>query len=180
MNNLLIINIAKSLLLARWKQTLVAAIGVTFSITMFITLLSFMTGLNDLLDGLILNRTPHVRLYNEIKPNKNQPVYGAAAFQNNYHFIHSIKSGNSRAQIYNSGAIIESIKNDPRVLGLAPRITSQVFFNDGAVDIGGAVNGVDVMAEINLFGEVGVIHRVSCTAAPSWWMAWKSGSFCST
>lgn len=151
MNNLLIINIAKSLLLARWKQTLVAAIGVTFSITMFITLLSFMTGLNDLLDGLILNRTPHVRLYNEIKPNKNQPVYGAAAFQNNYHFIHSIKSGNSRAQIYNSGAIIESIKNDPRVLGLAPRITSQVFFNDGAVDIGGAVNGVDVMAEINLF-----------------------------
>jgi lipoprotein-releasing system permease protein len=151
MNYLLIINIAKSLLLARWKQTLVAAIGVTFSITMFITLLSFMTGLNDLLDGLILNRTPHVRLYNEIKPNKNQPVYSAAAFQNNYHFIHSIKSGNSRAQIYNSGAIIESIKNDPRVLGLAPRITSQVFFNDGAVDIGGAVNGVDVMAEINLF-----------------------------
>jgi lipoprotein-releasing system permease protein len=150
MNYLLIINIAKSLLLARWKQTLVAAIGVTFSITMFITLLSFMTGLNDLLDGLILNRTPHVRLYNEIKPNKNQPVYSAAAFQNNY-FIHSIKSGNSRAQIYNSGAIIESIKNDPRVLGLAPRITSQVFFNDGAVDIGGAVNGVDVMAEINLF-----------------------------
>ena len=30
------------------------------------------------------------------------------------------------------------------------------------------------------FGEVGVIHGVSCTAAPSWWMAWKSGSLCST
>jgi len=36
MNFRLIIRIAKSLLLARWKQTLVAAIGVTFSITMFI------------------------------------------------------------------------------------------------------------------------------------------------
>ena len=32
---------------------MVAAIGVTFSITMFISLLSFMAGLNDLLDGLI-------------------------------------------------------------------------------------------------------------------------------
>ncbi len=74
MNYKLLISIAKSLLLARWKQTLVAAIGVTFSISMFITLLSFMTGLNDLLDGLILNRTPHIRLYNEIKPNKDQPV----------------------------------------------------------------------------------------------------------
>ena len=51
----LLMSVAKSLLLARWKQTLVAAIGVTFSITMFITLLGFMTGLNDLLDGLILN-----------------------------------------------------------------------------------------------------------------------------
>ena len=50
MNIKLIITIAKSLLLARWKQTLVAAVGVTFSITMFITLLGFMSGLNDLLD----------------------------------------------------------------------------------------------------------------------------------
>ncbi|MFZ1260848.1 MAG: ABC transporter permease, partial [Chitinophagaceae bacterium] len=66
MNNKLIFSIAKSLLVARWRQTLIAAIGVTFSITMFITLLSFMTGLNDLLDGLILNRTPHIRLYNEV------------------------------------------------------------------------------------------------------------------
>ncbi|HOZ52795.1 MAG TPA: ABC transporter permease, partial [Chitinophagaceae bacterium] len=66
MNRKLIFEIAKSLLLARWRQTLVAAIGVTFSITMFITLLGFMNGLNDLLDGLILNRTPHVRLFNEV------------------------------------------------------------------------------------------------------------------
>ena len=63
MSNLLI-KIAKELLLARWRQTLVAAIGVTFSISMFVTLLSFMNGLNDLLDGLILNRTAHVRIYN--------------------------------------------------------------------------------------------------------------------
>jgi lipoprotein-releasing system permease protein len=32
-----------------------------------------MNGLNELLDGL-LNRTPHVRLYNEVKPAENQPL----------------------------------------------------------------------------------------------------------
>ena len=151
MNYLLILNIARSLLLARWKQTLVAAIGVTFSITMFITLLSFMTGLNDLLDGLILNRTPHVRLFNEIKPNSNQPVYASEAYRKNYNFIRSVKSGNSRQQIYNSGPIIQTIKEDARVMGMAPRITSPVFFNDGSVDITGVINGIDVLAEINLF-----------------------------
>ncbi len=151
MNGRLLIRIAKSLLMARWKQTLVAAIGVTFSITMFIALLSFMTGLNDLLDGLILNRTPHIRLFNEIKPNIHQPINSSPAFNDSYNFIRSIKSGSSRQEIYNSGAIIQSLKIDQRVLGIAPKITAQVFFNDGSIAITGIVNGIDVEEENRLF-----------------------------
>ena len=108
----LIANVSVSLLLARWKQTLVAAIGVTFSITMFITLLSFMSGLNDLLDGLIINRTPHIRLYNEIQPSKYQPIDLAPQFKNYHNFISSIKPKNDRAQIYNNSAIMDALKKD--------------------------------------------------------------------
>ena len=151
MNTKLIISIAKSLLLARWKQTLVAAIGVTFSITMFITLLSFMSGLNDMLDGLILNRTPHVRLYNEISPSKYQPIAISKDYQHSYNFIHSIKSGNSREEIYNSGAIMKTLDKDDRVIGYAPKIITQVFFNDGSIDITGVINGIDVEKESRLF-----------------------------
>jgi lipoprotein-releasing system permease protein len=151
MNFKLILSIAKSLLLARWKQTLVAAIGVTFSIAMFITLLSFMTGLNNLLDGLILNRMPHIRLYNEIKPNKNQPVNLTTEYRDHYNFIQSIKSGNSRQEIYNIAAIMQTLAKDERVLGFSPKITAQVFFNDGTVDITGVINGIDVKAENRLF-----------------------------
>lgn len=151
MNARLIISIAKSLLLARWRQTLIAAIGVTFSITMFITLLSFMAGLNDLLDGLILNRTPHIRLFNEVKPNNRQPINESPEYKNNYNFISSIKSGGSRQEIYNSGPIMQALKQDSRVLGYSPKLTAQVFFNDGAVDITGVVNGIEVLAESKLF-----------------------------
>jgi lipoprotein-releasing system permease protein len=151
MNLKLIFSIAKSLLLARWKQTLVAAIGVTFSITMFITLLSFMTGLNDLLDGLILNRTPHIRIYNEIKPNVNQPVNLATNTEHKHNFISSIKSGNSRQEIYNYAAITQVLKKDERVLGYSPKIIAQVFFNDGPIDITGIVNGINVEDESKLF-----------------------------
>jgi lipoprotein-releasing system permease protein len=70
----LVYQVAFSLLIARWKQTLVAAIGVTISITMFITVLSFMSGLNDMLDGLISNRTAHVRIYKEIQISEKQPA----------------------------------------------------------------------------------------------------------
>lgn len=151
MNYKLIFSIARSLLLARLKQTSVAAFGVTFSICMFITLLSFMTGLNDLLDGLILNRTAHVRLFNEIKPRYEQPINSSTKYKSTYNFVQSIKAGNVRKEIYNSEAIMKAIKKDERVLGLAPKITSPVFFNDGAIEITGVINGIDVEAENQLF-----------------------------
>lgn len=151
MNSKLIFGIAKSLLRARLKQTLVAAAGVTFSITMFIALLSFMTGLNSLLDGLILNRTAHVRLFNEVKPSAVQPVDMADEFSAGYNFISSVKPGGSRKELYNSGAIRDAVKKDERVLGLAPRVIAPVFFNDGSFEISGVINGIDVEPETRLF-----------------------------
>ncbi len=149
MNRTLIIEIAKALLLARWRQTLVAAVGVTFSITMFITLLGFMTGLNDLLDGLILNRTPHVRLFNEVKPNPDQPA--ALVKGLGYTFIQSVKPSGNGQHIDNASAIMQTLRLDKRVQGYSPKVTAQVFYNVGNVDITGVINGVDVEAEQLLF-----------------------------
>lgn len=151
MNYKLIADVSRSLLLARWKQTLVAAIGVTFSITMFISLLSFMSGLNDLLDGLIINRTPHIRLYNEIKPSAQQPVSLSEKYKDHYNFISKVKPKKERLEIYNNAAIMNYLKKDDRILGIAPKITTQVFYNVGAIDLAGAINGIDVEAENKLF-----------------------------
>jgi len=147
----LLFNIAQSLLMARWRQTLIAAVGVTFGITMFIALLSFMSGLNDLLDGLVVNRTPHIRLYNDIRPRQHQAVTKWPAYKNDYPIISSLKSGNVRQEIYNSGPIIQDLEQNKQVLGVAPTITAQVFFNDGTVAINGVINGIDVAAERKLF-----------------------------
>jgi lipoprotein-releasing system permease protein len=129
----------------------VAAIGVTFSITMFIALLGFMNGLNDLLDGLILNRTAHVRLFNEIKPNLHQPINNHQSFQSGHNFIYSVRASTSRQSLFNSKAIIHTIQQDKRILGVAPKINAQVFFNTGTIDITGVINGIDVTAESSLF-----------------------------
>ncbi len=147
----LIVEIAKALMIARIKQTMVAAVGVTFSITMFIALLGFMNGLNDLLDGLILNRTPHIRFYNDIKPNEDQPINLSREFKDYHNIIRSIKPSVSRVSIYNNEAIIRTLQEDARVLGVAPKIAVQVFFNVGNVDIPGVLNGVEVEEENRLF-----------------------------
>lgn len=148
----LILEIAKALMLARIKQTLVAAVGVLFSISMFIALLGFMNGLNSLLDGMILNRTPHIRFYNEIKPNPNQPIQLSPEFAADLHSIRSVKPSTSRLAIHNSRAIIAQLEQDPRVLGVSPKLAAQVFFNVGTLDLSSSINGIDGFKETQLFG----------------------------
>jgi lipoprotein-releasing system permease protein len=151
MNVKLIARISISLLRARLKQTLIAAFGVTFSITMFIALLSFMAGLNTLLDGIVMNRTAHVRLYNEIKPSVLQPIDKAIVYKKYYNFVSSVKPKNQLLEIHNNAAILKSLQQDKRVLGVAPKIIAQVFYNVGATDLTGVINGIDVEAENKLF-----------------------------
>lgn len=151
MNFKLVFSIAVHLMRSRLKQTVIAGVGVTFGIAMFITLVSFMYGMNDLLDGLIINRTPHVRLYNEIKPSENQPVNLAEKHKNDVNFIHSIKPKDRGKSIYNAKSIIQSLKQDQRVFDVAPKITTPVFFNSGTIEISGVANGIDVLIEEKLF-----------------------------
>jgi lipoprotein-releasing system permease protein len=145
------LTISLGLLRARMKQSVVAAAGVTFGIAMFITLISFMSGLNEMLDGLIINRTAHVRLFNEVKPADLQPIEKSMEFRNGQHFIRSIQPKDQGKEIHNAVSIIEAIREDGRVIGVAPKLTSPVFFNAGTIEITGAVNGIEVENESKLF-----------------------------
>ncbi|MEZ7499386.1 ABC transporter permease [Flavobacterium sp. Arc3] len=151
MNYKLILNIAFHLLRARLKQTIVAAVGVTFGIAMFIALVSFMSGLNEMLDGLMLNRTPHILLYNEVKPSDNQPLSLSEDYKGSTNFIRSIKPKDRGKSIYNSMSIIKSLKQDKRIIDVAPKVTASVLFNSGTIEIAGFVNGIDMIAEDKLF-----------------------------
>lgn len=138
-------------LLTRIKQSGIAALGVTFGIGTFIILVSFMTGLNGLLDGLILNRTPHIRIYNEITPSENQPVDLSEKFGNDFNIVRSIKPKNSLIRIHNANVIMDQLSEDPRVRGISPQAAAKVFYLGGSIQLNGVINGIDVMEEISLF-----------------------------
>lgn len=145
------LEIATGMLQARMKQSLIAAAGVTFGIAMYITLVGFMTGLNHLLDGLILNRTAHVRLYNEIKPSEKQALDLVDSNGNNKNFIRSVRPREIGKEILNSRGIMKALRADPRVDGLSPKVSAQVFFNSGSIDLAGVINGVNIREEDRLF-----------------------------
>ena len=101
-----ILGIAKTHLITKMKSTITATLGVTFGIGAYITLVSFMTGLNTMLDNLVLNQTPHIHLYNEIRPSDDQPTTMTEAFQNGFNVVHSIKPKLSQTKIHNALPIL--------------------------------------------------------------------------
>lgn len=144
----IILSIAWGLLTARLRQTIIAAVGVTFGITTFIALLGFMEGTNRLLDGLMMNRTPHIRLFNEVVASEKQPISLSEEYEGNHNFVHSIKPKDEQLSLKNGPKIIHFLEEDPNVKGVNSRISSQVFYNLGANDLGGMVNGIDVEKEM--------------------------------
>lgn len=147
----LILSISKTHLLSRKKQSGIAALGVTFGIGTFITLASFMTGLNGLLDGLILNRTPHIHLYNEIEPSLRQPIELSATYAEGLNVIRSIKPKRSQTRLHNALPILNQLREQPEVKGAIPQVQAQVFYLAGSIRLNGLVFGADIMEEVRLF-----------------------------
>ncbi len=67
MKSQLNLEIACTHLLTKRKQSMVAMLGVMFGISMFLTMISFMTGVNQWMEDVAMDGTPHVRIYNPVQ-----------------------------------------------------------------------------------------------------------------
>ena len=147
----IILTIAKTHLLTKIKQTSTAALGVTFGIGAYITLVCFMTGLNSMLDNLILNQTPHIHVFNEIEPSKKQPINLYKEVENSFNVVHSIKPKLSQKKIHNALPILDYLNSDNNVKGAIPQSKATVFYIEGSIELGGNLTGIYPLQEAKLF-----------------------------
>ncbi|XLS30677.1 ABC transporter permease [Flavobacteriaceae bacterium M23B6Z8] len=146
-----ILAIAKTHLTTKMKSTVTASMGVMFGIGAYITLVSFMTGLNKMLDDLVLNQTPHIHLYNEIEPSEKQPATIFSDFEETLVVVHSVKPKQQQKKIHNALPILKYLKEDAKVMGAIPQLRAQIFYLSGSIDLGGNLVGVDILEEARLF-----------------------------
>jgi lipoprotein-releasing system permease protein len=145
----LVLEIAYVHLVAKPKQTIVAMLGVTFGIAMFIALVSLMTGLNQFTEDISMTSAPDIHIYHDITAERStllDEVNGAGI-----NFLHNPKPKNESAKVRNALQITEVLRRDERVSGVAPYIASQVFYNYGPVQLNGQIFGVDILEEAKLF-----------------------------
>lgn len=147
----LLLSISKTHLLSRKKQSITAAMGVMFGIGTYVIMMGFMEGLNGLLDGLILNRTPHIHLYNEVSPTAIQPIDRVSDYDRKIRFINSIKPKKAQSKIHNALPIIDYLNRQSYVLGITPQVKVQSFYLGGSSQLNGVLIGADVEKEKSFY-----------------------------
>lgn len=144
--------IAQRHLLASKRQTLVAMLGVTFGIAMFILMISFMIGVNQFMESTMLSFTPDIHLYNDISTDysasvagsyyRGQPVLVAVAHP---------KPRQVKLNIKDAGGVIADLRRNRLVSAISPMVGTQVFYNYGPVQINGSISGVNIGDEARMF-----------------------------
>ncbi len=159
------LEIARTHLLSRKKQTLIAILGVTFGISMFILMISFMKGVDDYYHDSLLMSTPDIRIYNDIMTNLNESIAG-----DQYHITDKagpsplVMVHNQRPKIALSGirdpyTIISHLRHNPDVVAAAPVLSTPVLFQNGPTLLNGLIEGVDMTEELKLSGLSGKMYQ---------------------
>jgi lipoprotein-releasing system permease protein len=142
--------IAATYLTSKVKQTIVAVLGVTFGISMYVFMNSFMSGVNVAQNRLAFSTLAHVRIYNDRPADRSDivsRVFPAGTIAN----IRNGKVIKYTDGIKNSREIIRYLKTQPLVSAIAPEVNISVFFKNAGNKVNGTLSGVDVVNEDRLF-----------------------------
>lgn len=146
--------IIKTHLLYRRRQTVVAMLGVMFGIGMFILLISFMKGMNNFFQDIMLSVTPDIHIHNDVRTDYKTSVAGTYFAQTPESLVLLIhpKPKKTNTNIRNVSAIIQDIKKRNDVEAVSPFVSSNMLFNYGPTQLGAVVDGVDIIEEGKVFG----------------------------
>lgn len=142
--------IAAVYLTSKPRQTIVALLGVTFGISMYVFMISFVTGVNDTTNTLAFTSYAHVRIYND-GPKDNTDLVSKAAGKDALVHLRNAKVIKYTTGIKNPAEIINLLQQQPEVTGITTQVNVNVFFRNGGNKINGMLSGVEVEGENRLF-----------------------------
>ncbi len=132
--------IAFTYLSSRLKQTIVAVLSVTFGISMYVFMNSFMNGVNDTQTDMAFSSLAHIWVYNDRPKDRTNLLVGKTELNEVVHlrnpkvipYIEGIKS---------SEQYIDLLEQHSAVSAVAPEVNLNVFFQNGALKVNGRIAG---------------------------------------
>jgi lipoprotein-releasing system permease protein len=145
------IQIARVYLTSKIWQTFVAVLGVTFGVSMYIFMNSFMNGVNKTQDDLAFSALSHIRIYNQDNNRTYNPIEDQFDQSNTVFNIQNRKNMQYTTGIKSTTSIVSSVKIQTEVVAVTRQVNSNVFFRSGAKKVNGIISGVELESEDELF-----------------------------
>lgn len=142
-------SIALTHMRTRLKQTVIATVGVTFGITMFVFMVSFIQGSNEFIKNIAFEQSPHLRLYNEVQTTPGTILDKVQTHTVN--IVDHVKPKDVLLSLKDGKQIVQTLQQDHRISAISGSINAQVFYRLGSSAINGIINGIEFEAENSLF-----------------------------
>jgi lipoprotein-releasing system permease protein len=137
----IIIEIALTHILTRKSQTLIAALGVTFGMGMYIFSSSLMKGFGNYSRKELFKVTPHIKIFKEEEISVPLVQYADA---NHISIIQNPKITTTNKKIINPFGLINLIKEEKYITSVSPQVNVEAFLNNGKEQIKGNCSGVNI------------------------------------
>jgi len=133
--------IALTHILTRKKQTIVASLGVTIGIALYIFSNSIVIGVSSYSKKNMFKTIPHIRIFQEDQISK--PL-AKEIDPNSMFLIRNPKITTTSKSIVNPFGLIKELKEQSFVLHTAPQVNVDLFYNSGKSQLKGIGSGINV------------------------------------
>jgi lipoprotein-releasing system permease protein len=146
-----VLKIAMVHLLSKKRQTVVAMLGVTFGIAIFIFQAGLITGFQTTFIEQTVNTTANIRIYNEAEKNRKSILELLGNNDKSWIIVRNQKPRDENPRLRNGYQIVAQLERHPEVAGVSPFLGSQAILRLGIAQVSGRLSGVDILREDQLF-----------------------------
>lgn len=138
-------------LLSKKRQTIVAMLGVTFGIAIFIFQAGLMSGFQTMFIEQTVNTSANIRIYNDVQGERPSLLDRFHDDGKTWNVVRNQKPEVEDPNLKNGKQLMDIISRHPDVAGVSPFIGSQAIFKLGIAQISGRVSGVEIEKENAIF-----------------------------
>jgi len=142
--------IAKVHLTSRFRQLLVAILSVSFGISMYIAMNSFMAGVNNIQTEITFTSMSHIKIYNDLSEDIT-PIISKPKDSNTILMVNNARNIQYTQGIKNADVIKNELLNMPEINGVALQLNEKVFIRNGVSNTSASLSGIETVNENELF-----------------------------
>lgn len=137
-------------LTSKVKQLIVAVLSVTFGISMYVFMNSFMNGVNNAQTDITFTSMSHIRVYND-PAGEPTILLSQKSTSDTLTMVSNAKHINYTEGMINADEVKEVLQKNKDIVAITEQVNQNVFFRNGVTKVSGSLSGVDVANEIQMF-----------------------------